>query len=82
MPSVIACRHRRSRAQACRRDKAERERRGARSGKRRAADAENKRRVNREVVGDLVAAGLTEEQAKAVVTAIARARFCNVRIAY
>ena len=42
----------------------------------------NKRRVNREVVDDLVAAGLTEEQAKAVVTAIAKGKVRNVRIAY
>ena len=49
--------------------------------KRRAADTENKRQVNREVVDDLVAAGLTEEQAKFAVTAIAKGKgFCNVRI--
>ena len=64
-------------------EQAERERQERESEeKRRAADVENKRRVNREIVDDLVAAGLTEEQAKSAVTAIAKGKVRNVRIAY
>ena len=48
----------------------------------READKRHKGRINSAAVADLVKAGLTEEQAKSVVIAIASGKVANVRISY
>lgn len=48
----------------------------------RAEDVENKRKVNNEILGDLIVAGLTEEQARLAIKAMAKKQVRNVRIIY
>ncbi|OJW20518.1 MAG: hypothetical protein BGO51_21990 [Rhodospirillales bacterium 69-11] len=48
----------------------------------READKKHRARINNEALGGLVAAGLTEDQGKAVVEAIAKGQIPNVKITY
>jgi hypothetical protein len=52
------------------------------AAKRRAADVENKRRINGEIVTDLMAAGLSQGDAKAAVVAMASGKVRNILIEY
>lgn len=53
-----------------------------RIAKARADDIENQRKVNNEILADLVDAGLTDEQAKLAIKAMAKGQVRNVRVIY
>jgi Holliday junction resolvasome RuvABC DNA-binding subunit len=61
---------------------ADQEAKAAAEVERREANRRHCAKVNRAVVVELMALGLSEQQAKSVVTAIAKSEIANLRIAY